>query len=211
MRLFRESAHRQGHAVEEEGLRRVLAAVAVRGGDQLFGLRHRQRREQIREHRLQRTAQPDVEEVRRVRVADVVVVRRIGRGDMVAREVHEQAHRIARVRAEPTRRGGRGGERHAPGVLAHVDDTGGGGFSTQEGGWRHRATISGSCVPTRGSRTSSCSRRWSLCTRPARSPCTYVLNDLLDRESRRRQHRHGSGHHRPPPPVGWNRSCGRCW
>ena len=46
-------------------------------------------------------------------------------------------------------------------------------------------------------------------TRP--EPCTYVLNDLLDRESRRRQHRHGSGHHRPPPPVGWNRSCGRCW
>ena len=40
----------------KKSLRLVLAPVAVRRGDQLFGLRHGKRREQIREHRLQGAA-----------------------------------------------------------------------------------------------------------------------------------------------------------
>ena len=78
VRLFHETAHRLSHAVEEEGLGGVLTSVAVGRSHQFFGLRHGQRREQVREHRLQGAAQPDIEEVRQIGVADVVVVGRVG-------------------------------------------------------------------------------------------------------------------------------------
>ena len=67
-------------AVLEERLRAVLAVVAVRVGDELLGLRHEHRAQQVGVHAAQRAAQPDVEEVGEVGVADVVVVGRV-RGD----------------------------------------------------------------------------------------------------------------------------------
>ena len=75
MRQLREAAERLGHAVEKKGLRRDLTPVALRGGHQLFCLRHGQRHEQVREQRFQGATKPDVEEVRQISVADVVIVR----------------------------------------------------------------------------------------------------------------------------------------
>ena len=63
MRLLGEAVHRLRHAVEEERLRLLLAAVAIGRGDQFLGLGHSERGEEVREDRLQRAAQPDVEEV----------------------------------------------------------------------------------------------------------------------------------------------------
>ncbi len=83
MRLLGEAVHRLRHAVEEERLRLLLAAVAVGRGDQLLGLGHGERGEEVGEDGPQRAAQPDVEEVRQVGVADVVVVGRIGGDDLV--------------------------------------------------------------------------------------------------------------------------------
>ena len=40
MCLFSEPVQRLRHAVEEKGIRRLLAAVTVRCGNQLFRLRH---------------------------------------------------------------------------------------------------------------------------------------------------------------------------
>ena len=77
VRLLGEPVHGLRHAVEKEGLRFLLAAVAIGRGDQFLGLGHGERSEEIRENRLQRAAQPDVEEVRQVGVADVVVVGRV--------------------------------------------------------------------------------------------------------------------------------------
>ena len=85
VRLLGEAVHRLRHAVEEECFRLLLAAMAVRRGDQLLGLGHGERGEEIGEDRLQRAAQPDVEEVREVSVTDVVVVGRIGRDDSCPR------------------------------------------------------------------------------------------------------------------------------
>ena len=62
-----------------------LLAVTIRRRDQFLGLGHSERGEEIRKDRLQRTAQPDVEEVRQVGVADVVVVGRVGRDHLVRR------------------------------------------------------------------------------------------------------------------------------
>ena len=81
MRLLGESVHRLRHAVEEERLRLLLAAVAIGDGDQFLGLGHGERGEEVREDRLQRAAQPDVEEVRQVGIADIVVVRWVGGND----------------------------------------------------------------------------------------------------------------------------------
>ena len=78
VRLLGEAVHRLRHAVEEERLGLLLAAVAVRRGDQFLGLGHGERGEQIREDLPKRAAQPNVEEVRQIRVADVVVVRWVG-------------------------------------------------------------------------------------------------------------------------------------
>ena len=87
MRLLGEAVHRLRHAVEEERLRLLLAAVAIGRSDQFLGLGHGERGEEVREDRLQRAAQPDVEEVRQVGVADVVVVGRIGGDDLVDAEI----------------------------------------------------------------------------------------------------------------------------
>ena len=83
VRLLGEAMHRLRHAVEEERLRLLLAAVAVGRGHQLLGLGHGERGEEVGEDRLQRAAQPDVEKVRQVCVADVVVVGRVGGDDFV--------------------------------------------------------------------------------------------------------------------------------
>ena len=93
MRLLGEAVHRLRHAVEEERLRLLLAAVAVRRGDQFLGLGHGERREEVGKDWPQRAAQPDVEEVRQVGVADVVVVGRIGRNNLSATEQLESAQR----------------------------------------------------------------------------------------------------------------------
>ena len=84
VRLLGEAVHRLRHAVEEEGLRLLLAAVAVGRGDQFLGLGHGERGEEVGEDGPQRAAQPDVEEVRQVGVADVVVVGRIGGDDLAS-------------------------------------------------------------------------------------------------------------------------------
>ena len=78
VRLLGEPVHRLRHAVEEERLRLLLAAVAVGRGHQFLGLGHGERGEEVGEDGLQRAAQPDVKEVRQVGVADVVVVGRVG-------------------------------------------------------------------------------------------------------------------------------------
>ena len=64
MRLLGEAMHRLGHTVEEESLGLFLAPVAVRLGDELFGLRNGKRGEEIGEDWFKRAAQPHVEEVR---------------------------------------------------------------------------------------------------------------------------------------------------
>ena len=86
MRLLSETMHRLCHAVEEKCLGLLLAAVAIRRGDQFLGLRHGERSEKFRKDGPQRTAQPDIEEIRQVGVANVVVVRRIG-GDELCSEI----------------------------------------------------------------------------------------------------------------------------
>ena len=47
VRLLGEAVHRLRHAVEEEGLRLLLAAVAIGRGDQFLGLGHRERGEEV--------------------------------------------------------------------------------------------------------------------------------------------------------------------
>ena len=74
MRLLGETVHRLRHAIKEERLRLFLAAMPIGRSDQFLGLWHRERGEEIREERLQRAPQPDVEEVRQIGVADIVVV-----------------------------------------------------------------------------------------------------------------------------------------
>ena len=75
--LFGKTLHGLRHTVEEERLRLLLAAMAVGRRHQFFGLGHGERRKEVGKDRLQRAAQPDIEEVRQVGVADVVVVRRV--------------------------------------------------------------------------------------------------------------------------------------
>ncbi|MBK8648946.1 MAG: hypothetical protein IPN16_20895 [Gemmatimonadetes bacterium] len=74
MRLLGQAVHRLRHTIEEERLRLVLAAVTVSPGDELLGLRHRKRGEEIREDRLERTAKPNIEEVRQIGIPNVVVI-----------------------------------------------------------------------------------------------------------------------------------------
>jgi hypothetical protein len=50
VRLLGEPVHRLGHAIEEEGLGLLLAAVAVGRCHQFFGLGHGQRGEKIGEN-----------------------------------------------------------------------------------------------------------------------------------------------------------------
>ena len=92
MRLLGEAVHRLRHAVEEERLRLLLAAVAVGRGHQLLGLGHGERGEEVGEDGLQRAAQPDVEEVRQVGVADVVVVGRVGGDDLAVADASALLH-----------------------------------------------------------------------------------------------------------------------
>jgi hypothetical protein len=49
VRLLGEAVHRLRHAVEEEGLGLLLAAVAVGRGDQFLGLGHGERGEEVGE------------------------------------------------------------------------------------------------------------------------------------------------------------------
>ncbi len=95
MRLLGEAVHRLRHAVEEEGLGLLLAAVAVGRGDQFLGLGHRERGEEIGEDRPQRATQPDIEEVRQIGVADVVVVGRVGRDDLRSADTSVLLHPLA--------------------------------------------------------------------------------------------------------------------
>ena len=55
-----------------------LPDVPRRRSDQLLGLGHGKRGEEVGKDRPHRAAQPDVEEVRQVRVSDIVVVGRVG-------------------------------------------------------------------------------------------------------------------------------------
>src|ERR1700730_10670159 len=74
MRLFGEALHGLRHAAEEEGLGLLLAAVTIRVSNQFLGLWDGDRSKEIWKDWLQRSAQPDVEEVRKIGVANVVVV-----------------------------------------------------------------------------------------------------------------------------------------
>ena len=86
MCLLGEPVYRPGHAAEKESLCFLLATVPPGRGNQLLRLGHGDRREEIRKRGLQRSAQPDVEEVRQVGIADVVVIRWVGGDDFVARD-----------------------------------------------------------------------------------------------------------------------------
>ena len=92
MRLFGKSVHGLRHAVEEEGLGLLLAAMAIGRGHQFLGFGHGERGKKIGKDWLQRAAQPDVEEIRQVSVADVVVVRWIGGDKLVRRLRSASAH-----------------------------------------------------------------------------------------------------------------------
>ena len=81
MRLLSEPLHRLCHPIHEECLCFILTAVAVARGNQFIGLGRGECGKQVGEYRAQRTAQPDVEEVREIGVADVVVVGRVGGDD----------------------------------------------------------------------------------------------------------------------------------
>ncbi len=70
--LLGEAVHRLSHTAQEECLCPLLAAMAVRASDQLLGLRHSKRGKEIGEDRLQRTTQPDIEEVRKIGIAYIV-------------------------------------------------------------------------------------------------------------------------------------------
>ena len=82
MCLLGEAMHRLSHTVKEERLRLLLAAVAVGASDQLLRLWHGQRGEKVGEGRLQRAAQPDIEEIRQISVTDVVVIWRVSGNDL---------------------------------------------------------------------------------------------------------------------------------
>ena len=69
--LLGKAVHRLCHAVEEECLGLLFAAVAIGRGHQLLGLGHSERGEEVGEDRLQRAAQPDIKEIRQVSVADL--------------------------------------------------------------------------------------------------------------------------------------------
>jgi hypothetical protein len=85
MRLLGQPVHCLRHAVEEEGLGLLLASVTVGRRDQFLALGTASVANRSGKTGLQRTTQPDVEEVRQVCVADVVVVGRIGGDDLVGR------------------------------------------------------------------------------------------------------------------------------
>ena len=71
-------------SVLEEPLGRPAVAVeAVWRGDELLPLWGQHGREDLRMNVAQRAAEPDIEEVRQIRVADVVVVRRVGADERV--------------------------------------------------------------------------------------------------------------------------------
>ena len=61
VRFFGEAVHRAGHAVEEEGLCSRLAIVTMGKRDKFLTLRYSKRSEELRENRLQRPTEPDVE------------------------------------------------------------------------------------------------------------------------------------------------------
>ena len=63
MRLLGKAVHRLCHAIEEEGLGLLLAAVAVGSGNQLLGLGDSEGSEEVGEDRTQRPPQPDIEEI----------------------------------------------------------------------------------------------------------------------------------------------------
>src|SRR5262245_32333247 len=61
---------------------RAVPVEPIRGCDEFLRLRRQQRAEKIGINRVQRPAEPEVEEIREVGVADVVVVRRVCRNKM---------------------------------------------------------------------------------------------------------------------------------
>ena len=83
MRLLGEAVHRLVMPLRKNASAFSLLPWRYGEGDQLLGLRHGERGEEVGENRLQRAAQPDVEEVRQVRVANVVVVGWVGGDDLV--------------------------------------------------------------------------------------------------------------------------------
>ena len=70
--------------LEKERFGLCLASMTIGGGDQLFGLRNSKRGKKIGEDRLQRAAEPDIEEIRQISVADIVVIRRISGDNCVS-------------------------------------------------------------------------------------------------------------------------------
>ena len=104
VRLLGEPVHRLRHAVQEKRLGLLLAAVAIGRGDQFLGLGYGERGEEVGEDRLQRAAQPDVEEVRQVGVADIVVVGWVGGDDTVRGEAFALPRRLVAKRPEQLRR-----------------------------------------------------------------------------------------------------------
>ena len=79
MRLFGKTLHRLPHPGQKKGLRLFLVPMPVRSGNQFLGLGDSQRGKEVGKDWTERAAQPDVEEVREVRVSNVVVVGRVGR------------------------------------------------------------------------------------------------------------------------------------
>ncbi len=82
MRLLGEAVHRLRHSVEKEGLCLLPCCRGDMGARPTPQPLARQAWRRDWENWLQRTAQPNVEEIRQVRVADVVVVRWVCRNNL---------------------------------------------------------------------------------------------------------------------------------
>ena len=115
MCLLGEAVHGLRHAAQEEGLGLLLAALAIRRGNEFLCFGHGQCGKEVGEDGSQRAPQPDVEEVRQVGVADVVVVRRVrgddlsnahvlGRSIGSSREAHGPAAKRRNCRLNPIER-----------------------------------------------------------------------------------------------------------
>src|SRR6185369_1224944 len=77
MGLLSELVHRLRHALKEERLCLLFAAVSVGCGDKLLNLRHCKRGKKLGEDGLQRATQPYIEEIRKISIANIVVIGRV--------------------------------------------------------------------------------------------------------------------------------------
>ena len=74
MRLFSQVVNGVSHALKKKGFSLFLAAVTVGCGNQFRGLGHGERGVQVREDRLQTSAQPDIEEVATFSILNVLLI-----------------------------------------------------------------------------------------------------------------------------------------